>query len=173
MHRNDSRKNIKINSISTTIKQETHLHIEFLDNANVVTLASGHIDPDAYFNNLHLNDEQGTKNLANNFKIQLELKSRGERPRNWKPISTRKTNLHHSSSGHPYIQTPFTFTDKKENEVFTQIPPISYHVSQQSRNGYLQNRNDYTRIPNNRQPQFQPKLLESQYHEPQRLISWV
>ena len=78
--------------------------------------------------------------MANNFKIQLELKSRGERPRNWKLILMRKTNLHHSSSGHPYIQT---LTDKKENEVFTQIPPILYyHVNQQSRNGYPQYRNN-------------------------------
>ena len=84
-----------------------------------ITIPSGHIDYDAYFDNLHLNKEKGTKKLANNVKIQLELKSRGERPRNWKLISTRKTNLHHSSSGHLYIQTPFTFTEKKENEVFT------------------------------------------------------
>ena len=48
LHRTDSKKNIKINSINTTIKQERqHLNIEFLDNANVVTLPSGHIDPDA------------------------------------------------------------------------------------------------------------------------------
>ena len=175
LHRNDSRKNIKINSVNTTIKHELQdLNIEFLDNVNVVTLPSGHIDPDAYFDNLHLNNEKGTKKLANNFKIHLELKSRGERPRNRKFISTRETNLHHSLSGHPYIQTPFTFTGKKENEVFTQIPPISYyHVNQQSRNGYPQYRNNYNRIPNNHRPQFQPRLLESQHYEPQRLISSV
>ena len=63
LYRNDGRKNIKINSINTTIKQELqHLNIEFLDNVNVVTLPSSHIDPDAYFDNLHLNNEKGTKN---------------------------------------------------------------------------------------------------------------
>ena len=166
LHRNDSRKNIKINSISTSIKHELqHLNIEFLDNVNVVTLPSGHIDLDAYFGNLQLNNEKGTKKLANNFKIHLELKSRGERPRNRKFISTRETNLHHSSSRHPYIQTPFTFTGKRENEVFTQIPPISYyHVNQQSRNGYLQYRNNYNRIPNNHRPPFQPRLLIAYLH---------
>ena len=52
-----------INSINTTIKQEIqHLNIEFLDNASVVTLPSGHIDPDAYFDNLHLNNEKVPKN---------------------------------------------------------------------------------------------------------------
>ena len=74
LHRNESRKNIKIKSINTDIKQDIqHLNIEFLDNANVVTLPSGHIDPDAYFDNLHLSNEKGTKKLANNSKIQLEL----------------------------------------------------------------------------------------------------
>ena len=86
----------------------------------------------------------------------------------------RKTNLHHSSSGQPYIQTPFTFTGKKKNRVFTQIPPISYcHVNQQSRIGYPQYGNNYNRIPNKHRPQFQPRLLESQHYETQRLISWV
>ena len=46
---------------------------------------------DAYFDNLHLKNEKGTKKLTNNFKIYLELKSRGERPRNRKLISTRET----------------------------------------------------------------------------------
>ena len=126
--------------INTITKQETrHLSIEFLENMNVDTLLSRHIDPDAYFDNLRLNNEKSTTKLANNFKIQLELKSRSERPRIRKLISTRETNLHHSLSGHPYMQTPFTFTDQKENEVFTRIPSFSfYHINQQSRNGYSQ-----------------------------------
>ena len=65
LHGNDSKKKIQINSINTTVKQEIqHLNIEFLDHSNVVTLPSGHIDPDAYFDNLHRNIEKGTKKIG-------------------------------------------------------------------------------------------------------------
>ena len=45
-----------------------------MDNTNVVTLASGHIDAEAYFDSLHLTNEKGTKKLANDIKFDLGLK---------------------------------------------------------------------------------------------------
>ena len=60
-----------------------YLNIEFLSNINIVTLPSGHIDPDAYFDNLHLNNEneKEVKKFANNIKLKLGLKSiRNEQP---------------------------------------------------------------------------------------------
>ena len=77
LHKTDSRKNIKINKINDEIKQKAHeWYVKFLDNTNVVTLATGHIDPEAYFDSLHLNNEKGTKKLANNIKFALGLKLR-------------------------------------------------------------------------------------------------
>ena len=64
LHKTNSRKNIKINKISDEIKQKAHeWNVKFLDNTNVVTLATGHIDIEAYFDSLHLSNEKGTKNL--------------------------------------------------------------------------------------------------------------
>ena len=77
LHKTDSRKNIRINKINDEIKQKAHeWKVKFLDNTNVVTLGTGHIDPEAYFNSLHLNNEKGTKKLANNIKFALGLKFR-------------------------------------------------------------------------------------------------
>ena len=52
-----------------------------MDNTNVVTLPTGNIDNDAYFDNLHLNNKKGSRKLANNLKIYLCLKS----PRKTRP----------------------------------------------------------------------------------------
>ena len=50
LHKNDSRKNIKVNKINDESKQKAHeWNVKFVDNTNVVTLATGHIDPDTYF----------------------------------------------------------------------------------------------------------------------------
>ena len=49
-----------------------------MDNRNVASLPSGHIDNVAFFNNLHLNNEKGSRILANNIKIFLGLKSKRE-----------------------------------------------------------------------------------------------
>ena len=63
-----------INEINDIIKHQAHdLNIEFLNNINVVTLPSGHIDPDAYFDNLHLNNEKRVKKFSNNIKLKLGL----------------------------------------------------------------------------------------------------
>ena len=71
-----------INEINDIIKHRADdLSIEFLNNINVVTLPSGHIDRDAYFDNLHLNNEKGVKKFANNIKLKLRLKSiRNQQP---------------------------------------------------------------------------------------------
>ena len=62
LHKNDIRKNIKINKVNDKIRQNSdEWNIQFLNNTNVVTLPTGHIDPEAYFDNLHLNNEKGTK----------------------------------------------------------------------------------------------------------------
>ena len=47
-----------------------------MDYTNVVTLASGHIDAEAYFDSLHLNNEKGTKKFANNVKFALGLETK-------------------------------------------------------------------------------------------------
>ena len=63
-HKTDSRKNRVINEINDIIKYRADdLNIEFLNNINAVTLPSGRIDPDAYFDNLHLNNEKGVKKV--------------------------------------------------------------------------------------------------------------
>ena len=62
MHKNDSRKNLIITKINNQIKEQSlDWNIKFLDNTNVVTLASGHIDAEAYFDSLPLNNEKRTK----------------------------------------------------------------------------------------------------------------
>ena len=64
LHKTDGRKNIKINKINDEIKQKSRdWNIRFLGNTNVVTLPAGHIDPEAYYKNLQLSNEKGTKNL--------------------------------------------------------------------------------------------------------------
>ena len=77
MHKNDSRKNLIITKINNQIKDKSlDWNIKFLDNTNVVTLASGHIDAEDYFDSLHLNNEKGTKKLANNIKLALGLETK-------------------------------------------------------------------------------------------------
>ena len=75
LHKTYSRKNIRINKIDDEIKQKAHQwNVKFLDNTIVVTLATGHIDPEAYF--YTLNNEKRTKKFANNIKFALGLKFR-------------------------------------------------------------------------------------------------
>ena len=78
LHKNDIRKNIKINKVNDKIRQNSdEWTIQFLNSTNVVTLPTGHTDPEAYFDNLHLNNEKGTKEkLANNIKFALGLKTK-------------------------------------------------------------------------------------------------
>ena len=62
LHKNDIRRNIKINKVSDEIRQKSdEWNIQFLNNTNLVTLPTGHIDPEEYFDNLHLNNEKGPK----------------------------------------------------------------------------------------------------------------
>ena len=57
LHKNDLRKDIKINKVNDEIRQNSdEWNIQFLDNTNVVTLRTGHIDPEVYFDNLYLNN---------------------------------------------------------------------------------------------------------------------
>ena len=80
MHKHDSRKNhiiTIITKINNQIKEKSlGWNIKFLDDTNVVTLVSGHIDAEAYFDILHLNNEKETKKLANNIKSALGLKTK-------------------------------------------------------------------------------------------------
>ena len=77
LHKNDIRKNIKINKVNDEIQQKSdEWNIQFLDNTKVVTPPTGHVDPEAYFDNLHLNNEKGTKKLANDIKFALGLKTK-------------------------------------------------------------------------------------------------
>ena len=76
LHKINSRKNLILNRINQEIQLlSTTMNFTNLDNTNVVTLSSGLIDEEAYFDNLHLSNNKGIKKLANNLKIILNLKS--------------------------------------------------------------------------------------------------
>ena len=63
LHKTDSRKNAIINRINQEIKHlSNRLSFRFMDNTNVVTLPTGNIDNDAYFDNLHLNNKKDQEN---------------------------------------------------------------------------------------------------------------
>ena len=67
LHKTNSTKNIIINDLNQEIKQlSVKFSFRFMDNANVALLPSGHIDNEAFFDNLHLNNEKGSRILANN-----------------------------------------------------------------------------------------------------------
>ena len=57
------------------------MNFTYLDNINVVTLSSGLIYEEAYFDNLHLSNHKRIRKLANNLKIVLNLKSRPQQTR--------------------------------------------------------------------------------------------
>ena len=60
LHGKDSRKNTLINKINQEVKAlSAQLNFKYLDNTDVVTLTSGHIDDEAFYDNLHLSDEKG------------------------------------------------------------------------------------------------------------------
>ena len=77
LHKTDSREKAIINRINQEFKHlSNRLSFRFMDNTNVVTLPTGNIDNDAYFDNLHLNNQKGSRKLANKLKIYLRcLKS--------------------------------------------------------------------------------------------------
>ena len=79
LQKTNSRKNLIINRINQEIKLlSTTMNFTYLDNTNVVTLSSGLIDEEAYFDNLHLSNHKGIRKLANSLKIILNLKSRSQ-----------------------------------------------------------------------------------------------
>ena len=79
LHKTNSRKNIIINNLNQEINQlSVKFPFRFMDNTKVALLPSGHIDNEAFFDNLHLNNEKGSRILANNIKIFLGLKSKRE-----------------------------------------------------------------------------------------------
>ena len=60
LHRKDSRKNTLINKVDQEVKAlSAQLNFKYLDNTNVVTLASGHIDDEVFYDNLHLSNQKG------------------------------------------------------------------------------------------------------------------
>ena len=76
LHKTDSRKNAIVNRINQEIKHlSNRLSFRLMDNTNVVTLSTGNIDNDAYSDNLHLNNQKGSRKLAKNLEIYLRLKS--------------------------------------------------------------------------------------------------
>ena len=57
LHKTNSRKNIIINNLNQEIKQlSVKLPFRFMDNTHVALLPSRHIDNEAFFDNLHLNN---------------------------------------------------------------------------------------------------------------------
>ena len=78
-HKTNSRQNLIIIRINQEIKLlSTTMNFTYLDNTNVVTLSSGLIDKEAYFNNLHLSNHKGIRTLANSLKTTLNFKSRSQ-----------------------------------------------------------------------------------------------
>ena len=61
LHRKDSRKNTLINKVNQKVKAlSAQIKFKYLDNTNVVTLASGHIlDDEVLYDNLHLSNQKG------------------------------------------------------------------------------------------------------------------
>ena len=73
------KKYIIVNNLNQEIKQlSIKFPFRFMDNTNVALRPSGHIDNEAFFDNLHLNNEEGSRILANNIRIFLGLKSKRE-----------------------------------------------------------------------------------------------
>ena len=175
LHKTDSRKNTKINSLNDTIKQEAqNLNIEFLDNVNIVTLPSGHIDPDAYYGgSLHLSNEKGYKKFANNIKIQLKLKStkteRSKLLRNRKPLP-QMNKMDFTKTGYQYMPTPLMPNNNPENQDYPQyrnIPP--YHVNEESRDAHFSNHMSQLQNSCNGvyyYPDYRPQLIQPKYFKP-------
>ena len=116
LHKTDGRKNIKIDKINDEIKQKSRdWNIRFLDNTNVVTLSTGHIDPEAYHKNLHLSHERGTKKLASNIKFALALKSKTYSPKNSDQTRIKQTD----NTSRPHHSAPDT-TRPAERDTYAQ-----------------------------------------------------
>ena len=60
LHRKGSRKNTLINNINQEVKAiSAQLNFKYLDNTDVVTVASGHLDDEAFYENLYLSNQKG------------------------------------------------------------------------------------------------------------------
>ena len=67
-------------------------------------LPTGHIDPEAYYKNLHLSNEKRAKKLANNIKFALALKSKTYLPKNSDQMHIKQTD----NTSRPHHSTPDT-----------------------------------------------------------------
>ena len=189
-HKTDSRKNRVINEINDIIKHRADdLNIEFSNNINIVTLPSGHIDPDAYFDNLHLNNQKGVKKFANNIKLKLGLKSiRNEQPirKQYRdrinPRSNIEKDLTLSYQTERNHQTSrFISTGRLYSTITTQNSPYVIHRSQYPRMiqynlEHLPNQGNHYNGPINFPQQSAYTNWEPQYNEhfdSDVLSSWV
>ena len=63
LHKTNSRKNLTTNRINQEMKRlSTTMNFSYLNNTNVVTLSSGLIDEEAYFDNLHFSNQKESEN---------------------------------------------------------------------------------------------------------------
>ena len=65
-------------SIKKSNNYPLNFHLDLWIITNVALLPSGHIDNEAFFDNFHLNNEKGSRILANNTKLFLGFKSKRE-----------------------------------------------------------------------------------------------
>ena len=101
-----------------------------MDNTNVVTLASGHIDDEAFYDNLHLSNQKGSKKMANNLKVVLGLKSRKQlhnqkRMTSYPTVSYAEAVQHKQVSpfqGHERWMTSYHQNQENRHHVHVQQP---------------------------------------------------
>ena len=129
LHKTNSRKNIIINNLNQEIKQlSVKFPFRLMDNTNVALLPSGHIDNEAFFDNLHLNNEKGSRILANNIKIFLGLKSKREQ-RQQRPSTNEERRQPKKSYAEIVSRQPRSSTEpfhsimhKKSSNIHGNIP---------------------------------------------------
>ena len=118
----------KITEINNKMKERLlHWNIKFLDNTNFVTLASGHIDAETYFDSLHLNNEKGTKKLENNVKFALGLKTKVHSAN--KDYYSRQEKPIANSQSRPALPSMVTITTPRITYV-SKVQPVELPTSQ-------------------------------------------
>ena len=150
LHRKDSRKNTLINKVNQEVKAlSAQLKFKYLDNTNVVTLASGHIDDEAFYDNLHLSNQKGSKKMANNLEVVLGLKSR-KQPHNQKRMTSYPTvsyaeAVQHKQvspfQGHERWMTSYHQNQENRHHVHVQQPQRGIQYNASKHEGAVNNRN--------------------------------
>ena len=127
-------KRLNVTKISNQIKEKSlDWNIKFLDNTNVVTLASGHIDAETYYDSLHLINEKGTKKLANDIKFALGLQTKMQSTN--RDYYSRQEKPTANSKSRPALSSVVTITPPRVSKV----QPVEPSISQSQRQETTQN----------------------------------